>query len=135
MLTCLECAKLRGKPASSRFVEVVSEGVCPDCGRTLSRELMGVRLDAAPKVVLVSSLAVEADIVDGQAKIFGELASEIVRASLAMDDGITGATYEGEARRTLQAITEGVRRNGVTLAALARTMTNHAAALRKASEP
>ena len=85
MLTCLECAKLRGKPASSRFVEVVSEGVCPDCGRTLSRELMGVRLDSAQKVVLVSSLAVEADIVDGQAKLFRGVADNLLKWQSSKD--------------------------------------------------
>jgi len=133
MLTCLECAKLRGKPASARFVEVVSEGVCPDCGRTLSRDLMGVRLDAAPKVVLVSSLAVEADIVDGQAKLFRGVADNLLKLTERLDasDSKNAIRSPGD----LEAIRTELVGCMLTIGAIAWTMTNHAAALRKASEP
>ena len=92
---------------------------------------MGVRLGDAPKVVLVSSLAIEADIVDGQAKIFGELASEITESCVALDavisDGNFGGAAAGHVRRILG--------RTIVLATVARTMKNHAAALRKAYEP
>jgi len=131
MLTCLECAKLRGKNAEARFVEVVQEGVCPDCGRTLSRELMGVRLDAAPKVVLVSSLAIEADIVEGQAAIFVEMAGSLFEYAAAIDDAM--ADESGPRGAKVRALTNAIVHRGFALHVLSKTMTNHAAALRKAA--